>query len=273
MPGKFYARAFIKEYAAAVGLDAKELLEEHKEEIPQTEEDNSSQYTYIHRSRKDNNPAKRASVFSLIPTVIVVLLIIGILAVFWFFAQDTPEESNTEPEEPQEDNAIIRDSGSSKEESGQDQGENGAESDGNDSNAADQGQQDEENDSSVDEETNSSQPELVVEETGSGAPPESTLTLKNASDDVSVSIDVMGDSWLAVEKGDEESLYSGMVSVDDAPIEFELTDADRVWFNVGSAPNLDITIDGVKLDYPIDAENEVYQHLWINIDRSEEQSD
>lgn len=64
-----------------------------------------------------------------------------------------------------------------------------------------------------------------------------------------------------------------MVSVDDAPIEFELTDADRVWFNVGSAPNLDITIDGVKLDYPIDAENEVYQHLWINIDRSEEQSD
>lgn len=63
LPGKFYARAFIKEYAAAVGLDAKELLEEHKEEIPQTEEDNSSQYTYIHRSRKDNNPAKRASVF------------------------------------------------------------------------------------------------------------------------------------------------------------------------------------------------------------------
>ena len=40
MPGTFYVRAFIKQYAEAVGLDPEEILEQYKNEIPshQTEE-------------------------------------------------------------------------------------------------------------------------------------------------------------------------------------------------------------------------------------------
>ena len=40
MPGTFYVRAFIKQYAEAVGLDPDEIFEEFKNEIPshQTEE-------------------------------------------------------------------------------------------------------------------------------------------------------------------------------------------------------------------------------------------
>src|SRR5690625_7056330 len=34
LPGSFYARAFIKEYAQALGLDYEELLEIHKDELP-----------------------------------------------------------------------------------------------------------------------------------------------------------------------------------------------------------------------------------------------
>ncbi|QGS68686.1 helix-turn-helix domain-containing protein [Oceanobacillus sp. 143] len=71
LPGKFYARAFIKEYATAVDLDSSELLEEHKEEIPQTEEESEIQYTRIERSRKEANVDKN-STFSFIPTIIVI---------------------------------------------------------------------------------------------------------------------------------------------------------------------------------------------------------
>ena len=39
MPGKFYARAFIKQYAEAVGLEPEELFEEYKNEIPIAYED------------------------------------------------------------------------------------------------------------------------------------------------------------------------------------------------------------------------------------------
>ena len=38
MPGNFYVRAFIKQYAEAVGLDPEELFEEFKNEIPNTHE-------------------------------------------------------------------------------------------------------------------------------------------------------------------------------------------------------------------------------------------
>ncbi len=39
LPGRFYARAFIKEYAQAVGLDPNELLQEFDEGKIQTEEE------------------------------------------------------------------------------------------------------------------------------------------------------------------------------------------------------------------------------------------
>ena len=34
MPGKFYVRAFIKQYAEAVGLEPEDFFEEYKSEIP-----------------------------------------------------------------------------------------------------------------------------------------------------------------------------------------------------------------------------------------------
>ena len=34
MPGTFYVRAFIKQYAEAVGLDADEILQQYQKEIP-----------------------------------------------------------------------------------------------------------------------------------------------------------------------------------------------------------------------------------------------
>src|SRR6185312_8878937 len=39
MPGKFYARAFIKQYAEAVGLQPEELFDEYKNEIRLAYED------------------------------------------------------------------------------------------------------------------------------------------------------------------------------------------------------------------------------------------
>ncbi|SFA76469.1 protein RodZ, contains Xre-like HTH and DUF4115 domains [Lentibacillus halodurans] len=267
LPGTFYARAFIKEYATAVGLDPNTLLEEYKAELPQTEEESTAQYSHIHRSRKDNQPAKNTTVFSFIPTVIVVLLVIGIFFVVWLFLQGSFSEESTKPAE-KDDNEVIRDTddGSQENEQTEDDGS------GQDNEAGDESGSEDENADSQAEQSDDPQPVLTVEEEGTGSPPESTLTLENAVDDVQVTIEANGDSWLDVENGDGEVLFSNPVTPEDSPIELDLSSFDRVWFNVGSAPALDITIDGVPLEYPVNPEEEVFQKIWINLNKASEQS-
>src|SRR5699024_11403095 len=65
-------RAFIKEYANAVGLNPSELLEEHKSEVPSTEE-NEIEYTRLQRSNREKRRGRSNLFnFSFIPTLIVV---------------------------------------------------------------------------------------------------------------------------------------------------------------------------------------------------------
>ncbi|MFD1360400.1 helix-turn-helix domain-containing protein [Lentibacillus salinarum] len=261
LPGTFYARAFIKEYATAVGLDPNELLEEYKAELPQEEEDRTTHYSHIHRSRKDNNPSKSTAVFSFIPTIIVVLLVIGIIFVVWFFTQGSSTEESSETVEPQSGNEVFRDPENDESDAG-DEAESDTEAE--DAN--------EDNMDSKEEEPADSEPVLNVEEAGTGSPPESTLTLENASDDVQVTIEAKDDSWLDVENGDGDVLFSDVATADDSPIELDVSKLDRVWLNIGSTPALDITIDGVELDYPVDPDNEVFQKIWININKASEQT-
>ncbi|HLR61876.1 MAG TPA: helix-turn-helix domain-containing protein [Lentibacillus sp.] len=261
LPGTFYARAFIKEYAAAVGLDPNELLEEYKEEIPQAEEESTVQYSHIHRSRKNNNAQKNTNIFSFIPTVIVVLLVIGIFFVVWLFYQETASEEITEPEQPQDDQEVTYD------DDGDNQENKGS---GDESDAASDSESENSGDKSTEGESEKSKPEFVVEEKGTGSPPESTVTLENASDEITATIEASGDSWLDVQNDAGESLFSGMVSADNSPVEVDLAGADRVWFSVGSAPALDITIDGTALEYPVNPDEEVFQKVWVKINKAGE---
>src|SRR5690625_1157039 len=104
LPGRFYARAFIKEYAQAVGLDAKELLAEFDEEEIVNDEE-TVQYTRLERSKRPR-VAKSSSILSLLPSIIVVILVIGIIFVAWTLTQKTLNDSNVSNNEPENDEII-----------------------------------------------------------------------------------------------------------------------------------------------------------------------
>lgn len=261
LPGKFYARAFIKEYAVVVGIDSNELLEEYKEEVPKSEDENTAQYTRINRSRKDKSSTKSPAVFSLIPTIIVIILVIGIIFAAWYFIQQNETDNSSEPVEEQKDNEIFY-----PDENGQ-----GTAKSGDSSAETDSGSTDEKNKENTDsknndnQETGEPQPEFTVVEKGSGTSPESTLAIENTGNKVMVTVEPTGASWLEISNGDGETIFSGMLTTEDSTKEFDMSEAERIYFNVGSAPNLTITINGVKLDYPLNPEVKVHQYLWINI--------
>ncbi|WHX27229.1 DUF4115 domain-containing protein [Virgibacillus halodenitrificans] len=261
LPGKFYARAFIKEYANAVGIDPAELLQEYKEEIPKTENDEEVQYSRIQRTRKDNNQDKNSKVFSVIPTIIVVLLIIGIFFVAWFLIKQSMEDSNSTSPQKQDENEIII---NNPEDNKQDNKDNDEQKNEDESK---EGEGDQSKDQQ--EQEKAKQPELRLDEEASSGT-KSTFNLLNATDEVTVTLEASGETWLDVNDENNESLYSGMLTSEDTPMELEASKAEQLYFNIGNASALTININGVELNYPVDPNENVVQKIWVNLQEQSE---
>lgn len=111
MPGTFYVRAFIRQYASAVGLDGNELVEVYDGKTEEAAADSSIQYETLDESRTqmydEESSFKRftrslpAIIFSLIGLAIAVV-------VFYITWQD--RQANPIIQKP--DTAIIRESSS-----------------------------------------------------------------------------------------------------------------------------------------------------------------
>ena len=102
MPGAFYVRAFIRQYAAAVGLNGEELLEQHKLEMPADKPAAQPQMpnALSSRSRSVTRTAPNEAYAEFIPKVLVALFIVLILAVAWYFySASTNSDSTSEPVE------------------------------------------------------------------------------------------------------------------------------------------------------------------------------
>ncbi len=84
MPGSFYVRAFIKQYAEAVGLNAEEILETYKGELPGTKNDQVSQSMTQSPSRR-KVPSNK--MMEAMPKIIVGLFIIVIIVAIWVLWQ------------------------------------------------------------------------------------------------------------------------------------------------------------------------------------------
>lgn len=97
LPGAFYARAFIKTYAEALGLDVDEVFTTYKRDLPEPEAqpvvELSRRATYSKSSAPKKSIAKRW-----IPNIIIIVLIFAIGAALYYGLQtflDGNEEAKT----------------------------------------------------------------------------------------------------------------------------------------------------------------------------------
>ncbi|WP_214801082.1 helix-turn-helix domain-containing protein [Exiguobacterium sp. ERU656] len=97
LPGAFYARAFIKTYAEALGLDVDEVFETYKRDLPELEAqpvvELSRRATYSKSTAPKKSVAKRW-----IPNIIIILLIFAIGVALYYALQnflDSSDKANT----------------------------------------------------------------------------------------------------------------------------------------------------------------------------------
>lgn len=263
LPGTFYARAFIKEYAVAVGLNAEELLENHHNELPTSQPKTDVEYTRMQRSRREDQSTKSPVVLSILPKVIVILLVIVVFFIaFTLYKKSVgPNDENSVNNQNNNDNEIIRNHSS---ESDTDRSEN-------DENVNDNSDEDneveEESDSNntENEVTEKPEPELSLIEEGTGPKPESTFELSNADDEVILILEPTGVSWVDIMNDKDEYLFRDNTEPD-TPIELDISGENRVLLNIGSAPNLPmIYINDIEFEYPSDPQQFVTQRIWFNI--------
>lgn len=103
MPGPFYVRAFTKQYAEAVGLNAHDLLEAFGSEVPvpSNEEVRAQLAAAVSLNRQEFTKSSVSRLGDMLPQVIVVLFVIVTLLILVFFysknaSDDLQEEKNPE---------------------------------------------------------------------------------------------------------------------------------------------------------------------------------
>lgn len=246
LPGNFYTRAFIKNYAEAVGLHGDELLEEYASEIPKSSSD-APENLPPRRTRPSvaSKPARWSSVF---PSVLVILLIIGVACIIWFVVQsnDTTTSQNGAPNQPEEQVSSDENSGNapaSDEVSDQPD-------DSSNEKAEDTKGTETENEEKKPEEKKPEEepaPKMAIKKTEGNAS-SSTFEISN-TDKFEVTIEAAGSSWVALTgKSDKKYVYESLKK--DKKVTNDLTSESSAFLRIGSSPNITVLVNGEKIDIP-----------------------
>ncbi|UCZ51660.1 DUF4115 domain-containing protein [Bacillus shivajii] len=234
MPGDFYARAFVKSYAEAVGLDPEMLFEEHKDELPQPKKEPAELPPRVSRT-KPKTVKKKSKAAAFVPTLIAALFILLILGGVWIYGQNNETDpAGVSRDDTQGDSEVdITDSVTDEEDHEVEEEE-----------ATEEEPVDEE---PIEEEVEEQQQELTLQSTEGTT---SIFTLTN-TDEFDVRMEVTGDSWIEVRDSNNSNLVSQMYYAGDE-IPFDFADETEVTFNLGSISTVNLYINDELLEYPLD---------------------
>ncbi|OLN22732.1 helix-turn-helix domain-containing protein [Domibacillus antri] len=242
MPGKFYVRAFIKQYAEAVGLNAEELFEEFKSEVPSSKEDEvplrptgaaaSGQTTRVDTSK----PVRDSSKFlDYLPKILVTAFIIGALFLAWLLIP----KGGTDNEPAVDDEVQVQEQPVTEEPAGEEEPA--------------------EEEPAAEEPAAPAQTLTAVSSSG-----RQTVYELSGAEAFEVSISSTGETWVELADGSGKKYYSGMLASGQTQTH-NLTGQTEAQIVVGFAPDTVITVNGETLAYKLPAADEVRQDIVIRM--------
>lgn len=239
MPGTFYIRAFIKQYAEAVGLSSEELLEQYKNEIPNTKVADTTKSVSYSPTRKSMNTRSSNRMMETMPKVIVALFIIVIIAVIWFLyltkVQNTPEAVEDDPSQFEYDQKPTP----------TDNGENEGE-------APAEGTEDPAEDV-VEEPVEEEEPEptQTISEGAVQADGQTTIYQLSGSETMNLRIEVSGNTWVGIRDSNGAEQIEDRVYAAGEVVEFDATANAYARIRLGAAAFAKVFINDQELTYTL----------------------
>lgn len=255
MPGKFYVRAFIKQYAEVVGLDPEKIFEEYKAEVPNTYNENLPEQLSRVQSRKSLSP-KNEKILKTLPKILTAVVIFLVAVAVWVIMQKFSDNSNGNQAGPPEENSTS-------------EFEQSADSPLKD-NQTDENEESEKTDETESEQVKSEEdtPEkpvqkLEVVETNNG---NSTLKLSN-TDKFVLEIRSTGKSWVSISNGKGHRFYYDNLTVEDQVQKYDFTNETEINLNIGRSTEAEIKINDEVFQYPVDPKEMVSQKIKIQFQK------
>lgn len=255
IPGKFYVRAFIKQYAEAVGLNPEQLFEEFRKDVPSTYNDEvSDKLSNIKPQRELPKPASK--VLELLPTILIIGGIIVVIAIIYVIVQAVNHDSGQKNNQaaPQQSESKYEVSEGSSLAKDQKKKEKASSDDKEKSSKKD--------DSSKDDET------VSLKATNTEG---STTTYEvSGADEMELTISASQASWLRVRDESGKVLKMGELK-DGESFKTDLSDLSQVDIRLGNASGIDIKVNDETLKYELDPKDTMTQNIVI-VNKGKEKS-
>ncbi|MBL3641879.1 helix-turn-helix domain-containing protein [Bacillus sp. RHFB] len=238
MPGKFYVRAFIKQYCEAVGLDSEEIFEQYKSEIPSVYSEELPEQLSRVQSRK-TIPAGDSKVVELLPKILAAVLVIGAAVLIWVLVLNyMSNPDNDDKKDAKQSDAVDYNKSEdfNKEEDNADQKQNEEKSDSSEK---------KNEDDAVVKDEKKEQNLAVTSSSGKN----STYELKN-TDTFKLKVTSKGSPWVGIKNGEGKLLFQGTIEKDKSQ-EIDFTNEKEAVINIGRAYETEIYVNDEKLEYSI----------------------
>lgn len=246
LPGQFYARAFVKSYSEAVGIDPELLFEEHASELPASNKQKEAEIPPRVQTRKTGGTKKTRRLLALLPSVVAVVFIISIFVGVWYFLQGNsvnnegiPKNQVQSPVEGGRDNVALNPPGVEEEP--------------------------EEEEVPEEEEPIEEIPEqelIVVETKGN----ETIYNLVNA-EEFAFKVELQGKSYVGIDNRKGKTFHASNVDGGKS-LTFDFSEEETIQFNFGASNNVNLFVNDVPFEFPQDI---VHQKVTFHFqkDRSE----
>jgi cytoskeletal protein RodZ len=255
MPGNFYVRAFVKQYAEALQLNPDEIFETYKNEIPATHNEDLPEQLSRVKSRKTVTEGS-SKIFDIIPKVLIGVFVIGAAGLLYYFFvnYDGGDGSNAINKENEPVKFVRSENLEKADETEKDSGKE------NDKEQNNEEKQNEEK--NIVEETPVETPKqelIAVQNSGKN----STYDLKNA-DKFIVKLVSTGQTWVNVKNSSNQSKFQGLLSTTGTQsTEVDLTGETKAVIVVGRTVDTEIYVNDQKLEYAIAPADVVQQNITI----------
>ncbi|WP_242267772.1 helix-turn-helix domain-containing protein [Bacillus cereus group sp. BfR-BA-01352] len=250
LPGAFYARAFIKQYADAVGLNGEELLVEYQSTIPQSEKRDVPQVSTGQKTQETMQKSSSWPIADHMPKILVALLVIAVGVVVWFVFQALTGKSDEKVPNAQSEKIEVK------------KAENSPLDTKKDEVKAEEPKKEEPKKEEPKKEEQPAQPTgqqevKVVGTTGKV----STLEIHN-NKTLELEISAKGTSYVDVKDDAGNEILNATVQ-DGQTEKRDLSTTKEVRLNIGNATNVEVKLNGQVVAYPLDPEKEIHQRLVI----------